>query len=124
MNRKRNKMGKLDDLLQLDYIALKIAIDMADQFSPGFCGNVMVENFAGIVKKHINALRLEQETKAAELRDHFAGLAMQSLYLSGVGWETTGKERDEGSLALIKELACDAYQLADEMLKARGGVYE
>ena len=54
------------------------------------------------------------------LRDHFAGLAMQSLYLSGVEWETTGKERDEGSLAVIKELACDAYQVADAMLKARG----
>ena len=53
------------------------------------------------------------------LRDYFASLAMQSLYLSGVEWETTGKERDEGSLAVIKELACDAYQLADAMLKAR-----
>ena len=29
------------------------------------------------------------------LRDHFAGLAMQSLYLSAVEWETTGKERHE-----------------------------
>ena len=54
------------------------------------------------------------------LRDYFASLAMQSLYLSGVEWETTGKERDEGSLAVIKELACDAYQLADAMLGVRG----
>ena len=53
------------------------------------------------------------------LRDYFASLAMQSLYLSGVEWETTGKERDDGSLAVIKELTCDAYQLADAMLKAR-----
>ena len=54
------------------------------------------------------------------LRDYFASLAMQSLNLSGVEWETTGKERDEGSLAVIKELACDAYQLADAMLGVRG----
>ena len=54
------------------------------------------------------------------LRDYFASLAMQSLNLSGVEWETTGKERDEESLAAIKELACDAYQLADAMLEVRG----
>jgi hypothetical protein len=53
------------------------------------------------------------------LRDHFAGLAMQSLYVSAVEWETTGKERDEKSLSLIKELACDAYQLADCMIAER-----
>ena len=53
------------------------------------------------------------------LRDHFAGLAMQSLYLSAVEWETTGKERDKESLSIIKELACDAYQLADCMIAER-----
>ena len=53
------------------------------------------------------------------LRDHFAGLAMQSLYVSGTVWETTGKERDKESLSLIKELACDAYQLADAMITER-----
>ena len=58
-------------------------------------------------------------SNALTLRDHFAGLAMQSLYLSGVEWETTGKERDKESLSLIKELACDAYQLADCMIAER-----
>ena len=53
------------------------------------------------------------------LRDHFAGLAMQSLYLSGIEWEATGKERDKESLSVIKELACDAYQLADCMIAER-----
>ena len=53
------------------------------------------------------------------LRDHFAGLAMQSLYVSAVEWETTGKERDKESLSLIKVLACDAYQLADIMIAER-----
>jgi hypothetical protein len=53
------------------------------------------------------------------LRDHFAGLAMQSLYVSGIEWVVTGKERDEESLAVIKELACDAYQLADAMIAER-----
>lgn len=53
------------------------------------------------------------------LRDHFAGLAMQSLYVSGIEWMVTGKERDEESLAVIKELACDAYQLADCMIAER-----
>lgn len=52
------------------------------------------------------------------LRDHFAGLAMQSLYLSNTKWEATG-ERDEESVALIKELACDAYHLADAMIAER-----
>ena len=53
------------------------------------------------------------------LRDHFAGLAMQSLYVSSVEWETTGAERDEESLSIIKELACDAYLLADCMIGER-----
>ncbi len=53
------------------------------------------------------------------LRDHFAGLAMQSLYLSNTRWEATGEERDEESVALIKELACDAYHLADAMIAER-----
>jgi hypothetical protein len=53
------------------------------------------------------------------LRDHFAGLAMQSLYLSNTKWEATGEERDEESVALIKELACDAYYMADAMIERR-----
>lgn len=53
------------------------------------------------------------------LRDHFAGLAMQSLYLSNVEWESTGEERDEESVSLIKELAHDAYHMADAMLAER-----
>ena len=53
------------------------------------------------------------------LRDHFAGMAMQSLYLSNTKWEATGEERDEESVALIKELACDAYHMADAMLAER-----
>ena len=53
------------------------------------------------------------------LRDHFAGLAMQSLYLSNTRWEATGEERDEESVALIKEIACDAYHLADAMIAER-----
>ena len=53
------------------------------------------------------------------LRDHFAGLAMQSLYVSAVEWEPTGKKRDEESLSLVRELACDAYQLADCMIAER-----
>ena len=57
--------------------------------------------------------------KTITLRDHFAGLAMQSLYVSGIEWMVTGKERDEESLSLIKELACDAYQLADCMIAER-----
>lgn len=49
--------------------------------------------------------RQEQERKA--LRDHFAGLAMQSLILS------------EGSRLPNQRLAEQAYILADAMLKAR-----
>ena len=53
------------------------------------------------------------------LRDHFAGLAMQTLYSSNVKWEPTGEERDEESVDLIKELAHDAYHMADAMLAER-----
>jgi len=53
------------------------------------------------------------------LRDHFAGLAMQTLYLSNIKWEPTGEERDEESVSLLKELTHDAYHLADAMLAER-----
>jgi hypothetical protein len=63
---------------------------------------------------------LEEDIREGiSLRDHFAGLAMQSLYLSNTRWEATGEERDEESVALIKELACDAYHLADAMIAER-----
>lgn len=53
------------------------------------------------------------------LRDHFAGLAMQTLYLSNIKWELTGDERDEESVDLLKELTHDAYHMADAMLAER-----
>jgi hypothetical protein len=55
------------------------------------------------------------------LRDYFAAKAMTSLYLSGLEWEPTGKPRDPAHRAILEELAVDAYQFADAMLKARNG---
>ena len=61
----------------------------------------------------------EDMREGISLRDHFAGLAMQTLYSSNVKWEPTGDERDEESVDLIKELAHDAYQMAAAMLAER-----
>jgi hypothetical protein len=72
-------MSKLNKALQLDRISLNIADAIADQFSPDFCNDRMIEGFAEVVKNYINALRLEQETKDIALLDHFAGLAMQEF---------------------------------------------
>ena len=55
------------------------------------------------------------------LRDYFAAKAMMSLYLSGLEWEPTGKPRDPEHMVILEELAVDAYQFADAMLKARNG---
>lgn len=54
-----------------------------------------------------------------ELRDHFAGMAMHALYTSMYEWESTGTPRMPEFKAQIEELAVDAYEMADAMLKAR-----
>lgn len=100
-------MTKLDDKLQLDYVSYRIANDIADQFTTGFCNDKMVKKFEKIVKEHIKTLKLEQETKDTELRDHFAGLAMQSL-LTKVS-TTVGSD----------SVAMAAYHVAHQMLKER-----
>lgn len=61
----------------------------------------------------------EDIREGISLRDHFAGLAMQTLYLSNIKWEPTGDERDEESVDLLKELTHDAYHMADAMLAER-----
>jgi hypothetical protein len=97
-------MNKLDDALQLDRIANAIADEIADQFTIGFCNDRMVEGFAEVVKNHINALRLEQEAKDTELRDHFAGLAMQTL---------------PKNIPEMETLARMSYVMADAMIAER-----
>ena len=101
-------MTKLDDKLQLDYVSYRIANDIADQFTTGFCNDKMVKKFEKIVKEQIKTLKLEQETKDTELRDHFAGLAMQGLIAADVRvvW-------DNESIADL------AYDQADAMLAER-----
>lgn len=54
-----------------------------------------------------------------DLRDYFAAKAMVALYTSMSEWIPTGSPRDEKSLAVINEMAIDAYQFADAMMKAR-----
>ena len=62
--------------------------------------------------------RVEWET-GMSIRDYFAAKAMQALYTSMYEWESTGHPRQPEFVALMDELAYDAYQMADSMLKAR-----
>ena len=58
-------------------------------------------------------------TKGLTMRDYFAAKAMHSLYVSNYKYEFTGKAKMPAFVALMDELAIDAYQIADSMLKAR-----
>jgi hypothetical protein len=53
------------------------------------------------------------------LRDYFAAKAMQGMFVTAIDWIPTGKKADEESLKIYKDLAFDAYAMADAMLKAR-----
>ena len=50
-----------------------------------------------------------------ELRDHFAGLAMQAMVL-----EAVSEEIKNGNCEAVKAMTNAAYMVADEMIKARG----
>jgi len=60
-----------------------------------------------------------QHTKGMTLRDYFAAKAMQGMFVTAIDWIPTGKKADEESLKIYKDLAFDAYEMADAMLKAR-----
>ena len=53
------------------------------------------------------------------LRDYFAAGAMAALYASQYEYEFTGAAREPECEVLMDELAQDAYQIADAMLRAR-----
>ena len=53
------------------------------------------------------------------LRDYFAARAMNGLLETAIDWFPTGKDADESSLELFKDLARDSYAIADAMMKAR-----
>jgi hypothetical protein len=53
------------------------------------------------------------------LRDYFAAKAMHALYTSTYDYIFTGRSRTPEHAKLMDELAEDAYQVADSMLKAR-----
>ena len=55
------------------------------------------------------------------LRDYFAAKAMHALYTSTFEYVFTGASRTPEYVKLMDELAQDAYQVADSMLKARNG---
>lgn len=57
--------------------------------------------------------------KGMTLRDYFAAKAMNGILESSIDWLPTGKEPDLTSLEIFKDLANDAYAIADAMLKAR-----
>ena len=61
-----------------------------------------------------------EEAAGMTLRDYFAAKAMQALYQSQYEYEFTGTPRMPEHVALMDELAMDAYGIADAMLKARG----
>ena len=54
------------------------------------------------------------------LRDYFAAKAMHALYTSTFEYVFTGAYRTPEHAKLMDELAQDAYQVADSLLKARG----
>ena len=53
------------------------------------------------------------------LRDYFAAKAMNGLLETAIDWFPTGRDADESSLEIFKDLARDSYAIADAMLKAR-----
>lgn len=54
-----------------------------------------------------------------ELRDYFAAKAMNGMLETAIDWLPTGRDADESSLEIFKDLARDSYAIADAMLKAR-----
>lgn len=54
------------------------------------------------------------------LRDYFAAKAMAAMYTASFEWEPTGQAREPYHMAIMEEMALDAYGIADAMLKARG----
>lgn len=69
------------------------------------------------VAQAINWLHQHAEGAANDLRDHFAGLAMQGFIASGA---LNAAMADLGSTAAARETLTEAsYQIADAMLKAR-----
>ena len=57
--------------------------------------------------------------KGMTLRDYFAAKAMNAMYAASFEWEPTGVVRDPHHMAIMEEMAQDAYGIADAMLKAR-----
>ena len=53
------------------------------------------------------------------LRDYFAAKAMNGLLETAIDWFPTGRDADESSLEIFKDLARDSCAIADAMLKAR-----
>lgn len=58
-------------------------------------------------------------TTGMTLRDYFAAKAMNGLLETAIDWFPTGKDADESSLEIFKDLARDSYAIADAMMKAR-----
>ena len=59
------------------------------------------------------------EQQGMTLRDYFAAKAMNGLLETAIDWFPTGRDADESSLEIFKDLARDSYAIADAMLKAR-----
>ena len=72
------------------------------------------------ISRELNG-ELVYQSKGLTIRDYFAAKAMHALYTSTFEYVFTGASRTPEYVKLMDELAQDAYQVADSMLKARNG---
>jgi hypothetical protein len=77
-------------------------------------GQYTVEQADGWIDKH---LQMAEELAGAEARDMFAASALQGLLANG--W--CSEAREMAPAVGNREVAIDAFRLADAMLKARDG---
>ena len=83
-------------------------------------GGPAFPHVADVIQMNGNMATVKNYTQGGmTLRDYFAAKAMAALYASRYEYEFTGAPRTPEFCKLMDELAVDAYQMADAMLKAR-----
>lgn len=69
--------------------------------------------------QYANGVSPTGHSEGMTLRDYFAAKAMAAMYVASFEWEPTGEARELYHMAIMEEMAMDAYGIADAMLKAR-----
>ena len=69
--------------------------------------------------QYANGVSPTGHSEGMTLRDYFAAKAMNGMLETAIDWFPTGRDADESSLEIFKDLARDSYAIADAMLKAR-----